>query len=207
MKTLIFGVAVVLAAAIAAPAVAQTPGYPNGTTTSTAPAATAAVINIGVKFEHGVATFEVFGFLPFGQVSFTLNVGNHFFTKAADANGRLSGTIRILDDGIGVRQPGVIGLPPLAVTGPTKVAIEDVTVAARPAGEPNDLRLSGPGANNGPRAVDVMFTVPPPDTARGTFARTGAMILRWSLVAAVLIGLGFLLVAGSRRRRHPADHH
>lgn len=55
----------------------------------------------------------------------------------------------------------------------------------------------------GPRPPVVAQTLPPappPARAPSAVAFTGANILRWALVALVLVGVGTLLVAANRRR-------
>lgn len=173
--------------------------YPGGTTT-TVPQPTESTIDITI-LAGATVSVDACGFLPGTTLSLTLNGGPVFLTQPADTNGCLHVTIQAVNGGSALRTPilAVAGLHnmQLAETGST-VIINGVTLTATPPGQVNILNVSGTGANGAPRVVHIRFTVVV--NSSSGLSRTGAMILRWTLVAIGLIAAGALLVLVDRRR-------
>jgi hypothetical protein len=121
-------------------------------------------------------------------------------------------TITIVDDGIGNptalgRTPGlfgVIGLHLAQATRTPQIRVDGVLYNANALNVRNALVVQGTatGGLSG-RWTNYFTIVPPAGPAAGgnALGRTGAMILRWSLLGGALLAVGALLVMAARRRR------
>lgn len=161
---------------------AQT-GYPPGACTTTSSAQDAGAHNIGDVFT--VRLTAVCAFDAGAVVGVSVN-GQSIGTKAADAGGGVSVTVRVvsatqleIDDPVTVA--GHCGLNTIVANGPSSAARARVTHTA-------NFTVLCPGTQ-------------PAKSVRGRVAFTGDNILRWSAVAAALIVIGGLVLTTTRRRR------
>ena len=167
--------------AAAAPAMAQT------TTTNYQPGCTNATVNLGTVVAPG-------------SLSGTIGPNCHFTgTVVMAVNGAAAGT-KLPNTGNGVN----VSLQ--AFAGGTSGLLNDPVAVPLHVGG-NSVTATGP-TNSGPQTVTGTFTVLVPGAAAGAAAApssrvafTGANILRWSLAASALLGIGVLMVWFSRRRR------
>ena len=169
-----------MAVAPATGAVAQTSGYPppvnclNGNTV-----VNLGTINVGQTLVGRLV--PVCPFIPGSTVSMTVN-GAGGGTKVAAVDGSVPVNL-------------------LALSSTTGQLNDPVTVPIQCGS--NSITASGSSAS-GPTEASAIFAVNcavAAQAATGRVAFTGANILRWSLGALALIGLGALFVLGSRRRR------
>lgn len=86
----------------------------------------------------------------------------------------------------------------VAVLGSHLVRVEGAELPARCGEETNTVSVSGTGSTGAPRVVSTAFGI---ECAQaGTLLpRTGALILRWSLLGGALAAVGVLLVLANRR--------
>jgi hypothetical protein len=170
----------------AAPAVAQTPGYPP-TCNAADVAQNAGVHQIGETFRVTLAPPCVF--TPGASVNVTVD-GQTVGTKVADASGFITVTIHVVSA--------------------TELQIDDpVSVRSQCGG--NSLVGTGPSQADGGATVSqtVTFSVACPgpgggvaQPVSGRVAFTGANIAKWAAVALALVAIGALLVVANRRRGH-----
>jgi len=190
----VLGAAVALAL-VAAPAGAQT--YPTGSTSTTTGTPSSASINAGTLGSGGATSVDVCGFLAGSTVTVTVN-GGSAFTLTVGSNGCVTITISVTSAGSAFGRPvfATVGMQ-LAQTGSTLV-INGHTITGNPPGVSNTIVVSGTGSDGNPRTVSVVFTTS--TSSSSALPRTGVMILRWTLAALALIGVGALLVLADRRR-------
>jgi hypothetical protein len=100
----------------------------------------------------------------------------------------VSTTQGLLNDPVAV--PVQVGTNNISATGPTAAGTATVS---------GTFTVTAPTTTT---AASTTATTSPPSS---TVAFTGANILRWSIAAAVLLGIGVLMVWGSRRRRSVLD--
>ncbi len=197
--------AVALAVGVSAPLAQAQTGYP-GTPTIPGPQPTSAELDLGLR-EIGTS-FDVTqcNFLPGAVVTIVVNGRAITPNSVADANGCIIEHFEIkaqLVEALG--RLGV--LHPLAATGlaaPTQVqvAVNGQVLTIGPIGSVVTSVAKGTGANTAGRTVTVKFTIVKKGTVSGGgLARTGTTIVRWSPLGIGLLGLGYLLVLASRRRR------
>lgn len=172
------------------------------------PAPTTSAQNLGNIAQGETETFQACGFQPGSTVTKTFN-GQSAGTRTADANGCTTETVTVLEDGVATATPAfaVVGLQFAQQTTIPQVRIDGQTFPALVG--TNTITDSGTGLNGQPRTVATTFTIQRPaaggaggggGTGGGSLVRTGAMLLRWSLVAVALGAVGFLLVLASKRR-------
>ena len=114
-----------------------------------------------------------------------------------------------VSDGIALagRLPlAVVGLQ-LAQNTTPQIRVGQRTFNSRPLGTANLVVVKGvvpgPGANVGQYNIRPTIIGPAgATTGAGSLSRTGAMILRWSLLGGALIAVGVLFTMAGRRRRH-----
>lgn len=207
----VLALAIVAAALVlgAPAAMAQTattcPGYP-GCTTTTTPQPTAAVVDLGLKPLGAKFTVSECGFAPATIVRFVVN--NVVITPdvAADTNGCVQETFEISPNLVALSRSAGVHL--LAATGlyaansNVQVKVNGQAITVGPIGSVVTSVASGTGSNGAGRTVTVKFTVVKPGTTDNSgLARTGTTVLRWSPLGIGLLGLGYLLVLVTRRRR------
>lgn len=170
------------------------------------PAPTSAAQNLGNIAQGETETFQACGFQPGSTVTKTFN-GQSAGTRTADANGCTTETVTVIEDGVALATPAfaVLGLQLAQQTTTPQVRIDGQTFPALVG--TNTILDRGTGLNGQPRTVTTTFTIQRPSTGGGgggagggSLVRTGATILRWSLVAVALGAVGFLLVLASKRR-------
>src|SRR3954454_21193401 len=194
MKRAMFlvGVGLLLAATAAAPALAQT-------TTTYQPGGCGTTTNLGSTAPGGTVSGTIGPscvFAPGSTLNMTVN-GASGGTKSPNPSGGVNVSLQVVSTTQGLLND------PVAV--PVQVGTNTITA-------------TGPAAAGGTATVTGTFavTAQTTTTAAGggttgtttpssTVAFTGANILRWSLAAAALLGLGALMVWGSRRRRPTLD--
>jgi hypothetical protein len=170
-----------LLATAAAPAWAQTT-----TTNYQPPGCGSPTVNIGTAAPGGSVTGTIGPSCHFtGTVSMAVN-GGAAGTKTPNAGNGVNVSIQVVTTTSGLLNDPVavnlqLGTNKVTATGPTDVGPQTVT---------------GFFTVVAPTAVTVTPAAP---TSRVAF--TGANILRWSVAAAALLGIGVLMVWASRRRR------
>jgi hypothetical protein len=173
----------------AAPALAQTQG---GSGTPTSPSTSAGP---GQPFSMDICN-------PAFTSGTTITLTNAFDGKSTSGPGgdaSCTGT-----SGAGKHVSGVAGPSIVNNTVPNSTLGDPVTVTYQCG--TNTITASGNGATgSGTLNVSCPAATPVTNPPSSTVAFTGANILRWTLAAAVLLGLGALMVWGSRRRRSPLD--
>ena len=197
---------------IAPSAFAQTtttcPGYP-GCTTTTQPQDTFATIDLGLR---GLGTsFDVTecNFKPGATIPVVVNdhpAGN----VSANSDGCVTLHVEILsqlvvsiEQTLGRHSFAATGLAATGTNAQIKVNGQLFTIG--PIGSVVNIVSKGTGANLANRTVTVKFTIVKKSAVDNSgLARTGTTIVRWSPLAVGLIGLGYLLVLASRRRRSSA---
>jgi hypothetical protein len=138
------------------------------------------------------------GFAPGSTVHVTAN-GATWGDTTAGSDGCVHATISVgTGTGLGTRTFAAAGLQ-LAAARTFTVTIGSVSKTFAGNAQNNTVVFSGTGSNGAARTVTVVFDINA--TSGGGLARTGAMILRWSLAAAALIAVGSLLVLADRRRK------
>lgn len=196
-----------------AAAIAQTttaPPYP-GTPTTAAPAPTNADIDLGPLETGAVVNVSECNFLPGTVVTITIRPPGQTVTPSvvADSRGCIVVRIEVLPNLVALgRSP----LHPLAATGlaaagtNVQVRINGQTFTVGPYGTVVDLISQGTGNNNQPRTVTVRFTVVKRGTVtRSGLVRTGTTIAQYTPLALGLVGIGYLMVLASKRRRNAAS--
>jgi hypothetical protein len=115
-----------------------------------------------------------------------------------------------VSDGIalgGLRLPlAAVGLQLAQNTAP-QIRVGARTFTSRPLGTANLVIVQGPvpGPAGNVGRYNIRPTIIGPaaaSTQGGALGRTGAMVLRWSLLGGALLAVGVLFVMASRRRRH-----
>ena len=195
MRKLILAGGIAMLSVVAQPAIvaAQSPPPPTPTTSTQ---------TLGGIAEGETRTFQACGFLPNSTVTKTFN-GQSAGTRTTDSNGCTTETVTVVSDGVALSAPAfaVVGLQ-LAQTGAPQVRIDGQLFTALVG--TNSIVDSGTGLNGQPRTVTTTFTIQRQTGGGagtgGSLVRTGATILRWSLVAVALGVIGFLLVLVSKRR-------
>jgi hypothetical protein len=192
-------------------ALAQTttaPGYPG--TPTTAPAGpTSADINLGPIEAGGVVNVSECNWAPGSTVNITVRPpGTALAPVVADSRGCIVVRIEVLSQLVALRSQQ---LHPFAATGlaatatNVQVRVNGQTVTVGPYGTAVDIISTGTGSNGQPRTVDVSFTVVKRGTVtRSGLVRTGTTIVKYSPLALGLVGIGYLMVLASKRRRDTA---
>jgi hypothetical protein len=189
-------------------ALAQTGGYPGTTTPPTTAAPTTADFDIGNLEPGAVVNLDVCNWQPGTTVNVRNSAtGSTIVTLVADARGCIRLTIEVLRQLVAAGLLNSV-LHPMAATrvaataDKVQVRVNGVTFTAGPYGTPVTLIASGVGANGAPRTVSVRFTVVKPGTTtRSGLVRTGTTVIKFAPLGAGLLGLGYLLVLATRRRR------
>jgi hypothetical protein len=195
-------------ALVGAPAALAQTGYPGTTTPPTIPAPTTADFDIGNLEPGAVVNLDVCNWLPGTTVNVSRNGGGNLVSLVADSRGCIRLTIEVLRQLVA---SGVLNsslLHPLAAThmaataDKVQVRVNGVTFTAGPYGTAVTLTLTGTGANTAARTVSVRFTVVKPGTTtKSGLVRTGTTVIKWTPLGAGLLGVGYLLVLSTRRRR------
>jgi hypothetical protein len=141
-------------------------------------------VSCGAGTTGGTIACNLGGFPPGATITVTVN-GTGGLTKTADGNGIIHITIQITG-----ANTGLLG-------DPVNVTLQCGTNTINATG--GGVTQTGTFTNNCPAAAAA---TPAPAS---TVAFTGANILRWSLAAVALLGIGALMVWGSRRRRPTLD--
>lgn len=165
------------AVGLALPAHAQYPG-----TTST----TAVTPAVSVASQSA-------GSIGVGQTTTVASCGLQQGSATVAVNGRMATPDTVDADGC--------ARATIAVLGVTLVRVNGAEFAADCGPGANTLSVSGTGTGGAPRVVNTVFGIPcPADATGGLLPRTGALVLRWSLLGAALIAVGALVVLAERGR-------
>lgn len=202
------GAAVVALFALSMPVGAQTgptaqqcadnPGYPG------CPAPEVVFQFLGTFREGDTFTAVSCGFADGVALEFNTNDAG---TDTLGADGCARQTVRIVEDGVALSAP-VFAAAGLQLAAPTPQVSVDGKIFEAKQGR-NDLTNFGISASplNPTREVHNLFDIAGPSGGGAVggsgLPRTGAMILRWSLVALALVAVGTLLVLADRRRKAP----
>ncbi|HVV37489.1 MAG TPA: hypothetical protein VHC63_12845 [Acidimicrobiales bacterium] len=206
MAALVFAAAPLLTPGTAfAQTTTTEPGYP-GPATTVAPQPTVDVRDLGPLVPGSVVNVSECNFAPGTTV--TIRVQPPGITLApvvADSNGCITVRIEILRTLVALGSP----LHPFAATGlaaaGTKVQghINGQTVTFGPYGTIVDIVSTGTGSNSLARSVTISYTLAKPGTVtRSGIVRTGTEIVKWTPFGLGLIGIGYLMVLASKRRRN-----
>jgi len=168
--------AVILGLAVAVPAAPALAQTSGGS-------GTPAVTNCGSGAVGQTVGCNIGGFTPGSTVTVTVN-GTGGLIKTADANGNIHITIQITS-----QTTAVLG-------DPVNITIQCGT---------NTIVSTGGGITQTGTFTESCPAAAPSAAPSSTVAFTGANILRWTLAATALLGLGALMVWGSRRRRPTLD--
>jgi len=144
---------------------------------------TPAVVDCGSAATGGSTGCNIGGFPPGSTVTVTVN-GTGGLTKTADANGNIHISITITS-----QTAAVLG-------DPVNVTVQCGT---------NTIVATGGGVTQTGTFTESCPAAAPAAAPTSAVAFTGANILRWALAAAALLGIGALMVWGSRRRRPTLD--
>lgn len=190
-----------------AAALAQTPTtspYP-GTPTTSPGGPTSADIDLGQQEVGAILNISVCNFAPGTTITITVNGTQITPSVVAGPNGCATIRIEILPTLVAM---GPSPLRPLAATGLAQTAnkiqirVNGQTLTVGPHGTVVTGIARGTGSNGFERTVTFRFTVVRRGTiARSGLVRTGATVARWGIGGAGLVGIGYLLVLATRRRR------
>jgi hypothetical protein len=203
---LVLSGALLLSPAAAVAQTTTTAPYP-GTPTTAAPAPTTADINLGAIETGGVVNVSECNFAPGSTVTITVHPPGVTISPSvvADSKGCIVVHIEVLSTLVALGSP----LHPFAATryaataDKVQVRINGQTVTVGPYGTVVDVVSTGTGTNGQPRTVTVSFTVAKRGTVtRSGLVRTGTTIAQWTPLGLGLLGIGYLLVLSSRRRRN-----
>jgi hypothetical protein len=140
-------------------------------------------VNCGSAATGGTISCDIGGFPPGATVTVNVN-GTGGLTKTANAQGFIHVTVTIT-----TQTSGVLGDP------------VNVTIVCGT----NTITATGGGTTQTGTFSQTCPAATPAAAPSSTVAFTGANILRWSLAAAALFGIGVVMVWGSRRRRPTLD--
>ena len=191
-------------------ALAQTttaPPYP-GEPTTIPPASTATDFNVGPVPAGGVVNVSECNWKPGTTVTLVVNPPGTTISPSvvADSSGCIVVHIEVLSQtvALGTR------LHPFAATGlaagnNVQVRVNGQTVTVGPYGTAVNVISNGTGINGQPRTVTISLVVEPRGTVtRSGLVRTGTTIIKWTPFGLGLVGIGYLMVLASRRRRGAA---
>ncbi|HVE95365.1 MAG TPA: hypothetical protein VNB24_10625 [Acidimicrobiales bacterium] len=203
MRKLLLAVGFIAAGLTASDAVAQTttaPPYPGSPTTTIGPG-TSAFQDLGAK--PVPSTFDI-SFCQFiGQTESTVDESQGD-TQQAGINNCVTKSVELTFAGtaLGTNRP-------LAATNfaqsvrQVRIRVNGRLYPTKPLGFTHTITVRGTGTNGASRTVTAVFrTVPAGSTTtRSGLARTGTFALQWAPLGVGLVGLGYLLVLATRRRR------
>ena len=193
-------------------ALAQTttaPPYP-GEPTTIPPASTATDFNVGPVPAGGVVNVSECNWKPGTTVTLVVNPPGTTISPSvvADSSGCIVVHIEVLSQLVSM---GATRLHPFAATGlaatatKVQVRVNGQTVTVGPYGTAVNVISNGTGVNGQPRTVTISLVVEPRGTVtRSGLVRTGTTIIKWTPFGLGLVGIGYLLVLASKRRRSAA---
>ena len=192
-----------IAPSVALAQTTTTSPYP-GTPTTAAPGPTEADIDLGPLETGSVVNVSECNFAPGTTVTIKVNGTTISPSVVADSKGCIVVHIEVL--------PNLVALGrvshPLAATGlaaaatNVQVRINGQTLTVGPYGTVVNVVSTGTGSNGQPRTVTVRFTVVKRGTVtRSGLVRTGTTVIKYTPLAFGLVGIGYLLVLASKRRR------
>jgi hypothetical protein len=181
--------------------------YP-GTPTTVPPQPTTAEVDLGLQETGAVLNISLCNFAPGTTIRLTLSYSGTSTTIVPDVVANSSGCVvvrvEVLPTLVALGSP----LRPLAATGlaatATKVQIRvnGQTLTVGPYGTVVTMTANGTGNNGAPRTATVRFTVVKRGTiSRSGLVRTGTTVIKWTPFGLGLVGVGYLLVLATRRRR------
>jgi hypothetical protein len=199
--------ALVLAPAAAMAQTTTAPPYP-GTPTTLGPQPTSETRDLGPLVPGSVVNVSECNFLPGTTVTIRVNPpGATLAPVVADANGCILVRIEVLRTLVAFGTQ----LHPFAATGLAagadnlQMRVNGQTVRVGPYGTVVDIVSTGTGSNGQARTVTLTFTLAKPGTVtRSGIVRTGITIAKYTPLALGLVGIGYLLVLSSKRRRNAA---
>ena len=178
--------------------------YP-GTPTTVPGGPTSADLDLGLQEVGAILNVSVCNFQPGTTITLIVNGTAITPSVVANAQGCTVVRIEVLPTLVAF---GASPLNPLAATGlaatPSKVQIKvnGQTLTVGPYGTVVTTVAKGTGQNGFERTVTFRFTVVKRGTiSRSGVVRTGAMIAKWGVGGAGLLGIGYLLLLATRRRR------
>ncbi len=203
---LAFAVALVAAPAAYAQTTTTTPPYPGPTPTTTPPDPTSADTDYGEQALGAVLNVVLCNFQPGSTVtSVTLITGRTIALTpglVADARGCIALRLEVLRTlvALGVLPARMLGATGLAQTADKiQISVNGQVITAGPSGTVVKVVSQGTGANGAARTVSFRFTAVRKTTS--SVVRTGTTLVRWTPLGAGLVGIGYLLVLATRRRR------
>jgi hypothetical protein len=202
---------VFVAGLLAAPAAhAQTttaPPYP-GEPTTVPPAPTSEERDLGAVETGGTLNVTECNFAPNTVIHITVNGAAVTPDASSDSRGCIVVRVEVLPNLVAL---GRAPLRPLAATGlaatatNVQVKVNGQTFTVGPYGTVVTVTSTGTGANGAARTATFKFTVVKRGTiTRSGLVRTGITVIKWTPLGLGLLGVGYLLVLATRRRRTAA---
>jgi hypothetical protein len=179
--------------------------YP-GTPTTAPPAPTAAVEDLGPLVPGSVVNVSECNFAAGSTVTITVTPPGSAVSPSpvADSNGCIVVHIEVLKTLVALGSP----LHPFAATGLAATAnkvqmnVNGDTFTVGPYGTHGSIVSQGTGSNGQARSVTILFDLEKPGTVtRSGIVRTGTTVVKWTLPALGLLGIGYLMVLTTRKRR------
>lgn len=199
--------AVALALLATPAASAQTTTVPEpypGTPTTVPGGPTSADIDLGLLEVGGVLNVSQCNFAPGTIVTIVVNGVTITPSVAANGQGCIVVRIEVLPTLVALGSP----VRPLAATGlaatadKVQIKVNGQTLKVGPYGTVVTVASTGTGTNGFARTSTFRFTVVKRGTiTRSGLVRTGTTVIKWTPFALGLIGVGYLLVLATRRRR------
>jgi len=203
MRKLLLAVGFIAAGLTATGAIAQTtpPPYPGGPTT-TAPSPTSAFQDLGTK--PVPSTFDI-SFCQFiGQTESTVDESQGD-SQQAGINNCVTKSIELsFATGTALAAGGPLAATNFAQTAPqVRIRVNGRLYPTKPLGFTHTITVRGTGTNGAARTVTAIFRTvrAGSTTTRSGLARTGTFAVQYAPLGVGLVGLGYLLVLATRRRR------
>lgn len=197
-------VAVLLAVPAAHAQTTTAPPYP-GTPTTVPPAPTSEERDLGPVETGGTLNVTECNFAPNTLIHITVQGAAVTPDVVSDSRGCIVVRVEVLPNLVALGQSP---LRPLAVTGlaatatKVQVRVNGQTFTVGPYGTVVRVVSTGTGFNGAARTATFTFTVVKRGTiTRSSLVRTGIAVVKWTPLAFGLLGVGYLLVLATRRRR------
>jgi hypothetical protein len=182
--------------------------YP-GTPTTLPPLPTSAEVDLGLQETGAILNISLCNFAPGSTIRLTIRVGetNTIITPdvVANSSGCVVVRIEILSTlvALGHAPQQMLAATGLAATATkVQISVNGQVVTVGPYGTVVTMIANGTGTNGAARTATVRFTVVKRGTiSRSGLVRTGTTVIKWTPFGLGLIGVGYLLVLATRRRR------
>lgn len=197
--------ATLLAAPAAHAQTTTTSPYP-GTPTTVAPQPTSVEIDLGLQETGAVLNLSLCNFAPGAIIRIVVNGTTITPDVVANSSGCVAVRIEVLSTlvALGNSPQRLLAATGLAATASkVQISVNGQVLTVGPYGTQVTLVASGTGSNGAARTATVKFTVVKRGTiSRSGLVRTGTTIVKWTPFGLGLVGIGYLLVLATRRRRY-----